>query len=238
MTLKEIQIQVGGHVTSTIHSDHSTLLGGGFCAGRKEKTACGTQTAGCRGGWKGHDWFIIFLPLFLWDFTSSLASLFECGACLKCNLGTIYDISTGAQNKMHNYTRVVSGGRGCRSMTPQALFLHRLSVFLSTEKQTTGLSKKKNQWRKTKTIKTKGRNVLWLSFSYKICDRVSGGIGGIFVSFCLWFFFLLRDWFASMTMHFWLQILCFYSLALRGSLTCIYVTCWYSTAWHFQFMNL
>lgn len=121
MTLKEIQIQVGGHVTSTIHSDHSTLLGGGFCTGRKEKTACGTQTAGCRGGWKGHDWFILFyfLPLFLWEFTSSLAALFQCGVCLKCNLGTIYDISKGARNKTHYYMCTVSGGSGCHSTAPQ-----------------------------------------------------------------------------------------------------------------------
>lgn len=69
---------------------------------------------------------IFFFPLFFPPatlsvrfFTSSLAPLFGCGVCLKCNSGTIYDISAGARNKTHNYMCVVSGGGGSRSTAPR-----------------------------------------------------------------------------------------------------------------------
>lgn len=55
-------------------------------------------------------------PLFLWDcFTSSLAPLFGCGVCLKCNSGTIYE-ERGIKRTITCVWSAVAGGLAARRL--------------------------------------------------------------------------------------------------------------------------
>lgn len=118
---------------------------------------------------------IDFLSFFCDSFCEILllALLFECGVCLKCNLGTIYDISTGAQNKTHNY---MCGQRwqgvSQHDASRTALFLHRTrSIFLSTEKYLVMF-----------LVELK---VFFLYFKGLICERVNANLAANY-AFTFW----------------------------------------------------